>query len=73
MAKKPRKRARTRPHTHTHTDLVHVEIATQTPISPQREVAAELGRQRVLESRERVGRRGDREFLSDCFPPEQRM
>ncbi len=73
MAKKPRKRVRTRPHTHTHTDLVHGEIATQTPIIPQRDVAIESGRQRVLESRGRVGCRGEREFLSDCFPPEQRM
>ncbi len=68
MNKKTRKRLQARPHTHT--DLVHVEIATQTPIIPQREDALETGRHRVLEARERVGRSADREFLSNCFPPE---
>ncbi|MES2794165.1 MAG: hypothetical protein V4719_31415 [Planctomycetota bacterium] len=68
MTKKPRKRIHTR--THLHTGLVQGEIATQTPIIPQRD-AEETGRHRVLESRERVGRRGDRELLSDCFPAEK--
>jgi len=71
MPKKTRKRLHVIPHSHT--DLVHSEIATQTPIIPQRDVATESGRQRVLECRERVGGRTDRELHSDCFPAEQRM
>ncbi len=73
MPKKPHFRLRARPHTHAHTSLVQGEIATQTPIIPQRELAAELGRQRVLECRERVGSRRDRELHSECFPAEPRL
>ena len=71
MAKTPRIRIfHTRPHTLT--ALVQGEIATQTPIIPQREMSTEPGRQRVLECRERVGSRVDRELHSECFPAERR-
>lgn len=61
-------RTRTRPHAAT--SLVQSEVATQTPIIPQRNEARETGRQRVLESRGRVGHHGERELHSDCFPAE---
>lgn len=63
---------RNRTHPPAATGLVQTEVATQTPIIPQRTEATESGRQRVLESRERVGHRIERELHSDCFPAEQR-
>ncbi len=66
MRKKP---PRTGPHQFT--DMVHEEIAGQTPIIPQRNEQAETGRKRVLEPRERVGQITDRELLNTPFPPEK--
>ena len=56
---------------HTYTDMVHEEVAAQTPIIPQRSENMESGRQRVLEPRERVGHRSEREFHTAQFPPEK--
>lgn len=67
MARK--KPLRSRPHLYT--DMVHEEVAAQTPIIPQRIEQCESGRTRVLETRERVGQTGQRELLNMQFPPEK--
>ncbi len=64
-----KKLSRSRPHRIT--DMVHEEVSGQTPIIPQRSEQVETGRQRVLESRERVGTPAGRELLNVPFPPEK--
>lgn len=64
-----KKHPRSRPHHYT--DLVHEEIAAQTPIIPLRNEQCEAGRTRVLETRERVGQMAERELLNMPFPPEK--
>lgn len=64
-----KKHPRTRPHRYT--DMVHEEVAAQTPIIPQRSEQAETGRTRVLETRERVGQHAERELHNTPFPPEK--
>ena len=66
MRKKP---PRTGPHQHT--DLMHAEISAQTPIIPERCEHVETGRKRILEARERVGQRAERELHNMPFPPEK--
>lgn len=67
MARK--KPPRSRPHHYC--DMVHEEVAAQTPIVPQRSEQCETGRTRILEARERVGQKAERELLNIQFPAER--
>jgi hypothetical protein len=62
MPKKPRSRP------HLHTDVIHSQVSDRAPIMPQRDVAAEAGRQRSNQARGRVGQRQDRELYQAEFP-----
>ena len=64
-----KKKPGSRPHYFTNT--VHEEVAAQTPIIPQRNEQAATGRQRILETRERVGKKTERELHKVQFPTEK--
>jgi hypothetical protein len=60
------KKHRSRPHLHT--DVIHSQVSDRAPIVPQRDEAVEAGRQRVNQTRGRVGQRQDRELYQAQFP-----